>query len=412
VLTIRTIKLREHEATQCRLSKTELTYLLSAERSSGGAALSIGVGDGSEGIYDIRAGSIVGTLVWPSLQVLIRPKVDLENVFFLLGFRGGLAQWGEDPFPYVHERDFLRALAWAFDAELRRALRSGIARDYLSRQDAQVTLRGRIDVVRQIRVQQGRGYPIQCQFQEYSEDIALNQLIKAAQRRLKGVPSLGAELVRRLRRSGVGFTDVADVEYSRASIPEMLFTRLNRQWEPATRLALMILRQEALRDETGSILGTSFTVDMNKLFEKFIEEIVREETVRAGFSFQPQALVRLTDQIHMLPDLVLRLGRETLAVGDAKYIELQPKDWPHANLYQLLAYCVGLGLPRGLLIYANFREPQVHRVLKAGIELQIIGIDMTLPPEQLVTKAREAARQLVQHAQRQAIDRPRALRQA
>jgi 5-methylcytosine-specific restriction enzyme subunit McrC len=217
--TMRTIRLREQAVTRCHLSRTELALLLSAERTNSGRVISAGVRDIEEGVYDIRAGSVVGTLVWPSLQVLIRPKVDLENIFFLLGFRGGLAQWGEDPFPYTHERDFLRALAWAFDAELRHALRHGIARAYLTREDAVVTLRGRIDIGRQIRARQDRGVPVECRFQEYSEDIPLNQLIKAAHRRLRGVPGLGADLLRRLSQTSSGFSDVSDVEYSPASIP-------------------------------------------------------------------------------------------------------------------------------------------------------------------------------------------------
>jgi 5-methylcytosine-specific restriction enzyme subunit McrC len=332
------------------------------------------------------------------LQVLIRPKVDLVNVFFLLGFRGGLAEWRDEAFPYFHERDFLRALAWAFDAELRRSLRYGIARDYLNRADALNTVRGRIDMGRQIQRWQNRLHPIECRFQEYSVDTPLNQTIKAAQRRLRRMPGLGPDLERRLQQSGAAFADVDDVEYSPVSLPDVTFSRLNREWEGVWRLAVMILRQEALRDETGTVLGTSFTLDMNKVFEKFIEEIVREQAIKAGFGFVPQADVALTNRIDMQPDLVLTLGDESVAVGDAKYIELDPGGWRHGNLYQLLAYCVGLGLPRGLLIYANYRELEIHRVVTAGIDLEMIGIDLTLPPNQLMLQARHAADQLVADA--------------
>jgi 5-methylcytosine-specific restriction enzyme subunit McrC len=160
----------------------------------------------------------------------------------------------------------------------------------------------------------------------------------------------------------------------------------------------MILRQEALRDETGSTLGTCFTVDMNVLFEKFIEEIVREEAIRAGLDVRPQAHIQLTNRIAMRPDLVLRTGHRVVAVGDAKYVELEPAGWPHANLYQLLAYCVALRLPRGLLIYATPRALELHRVTRAGVDLEIVGIDMSSRPGPLVQQARRAARRLIEHA--------------
>jgi 5-methylcytosine-specific restriction enzyme subunit McrC len=395
---MRTIRLTEQEATRCRLTKTELALLLAAKRAKGGRLLSVAVRGMEEGVYEVRAGSVVGTLAWPGLQVLIRPKVGLENIFFLLGFRGALAQWGEDPFRYKREPDLLHALAWAFDAEVRRALRYGIARDYLTREETLVALRGRFDVGRQVQVRQDRASPVECRYQDYSEDITLNRLIKAAQRRLRGVPGLESELVRRLRHSGSAFTDVSDVEYPPTSVPEVLFTRLNRQWEPATRLALLILRQEALKDETGASVGISFTVDMNVLFEKFVEEVVRREAIRAGFRLLAQTAVRLTDRIQMRPDLTLRHDQRALAVGDAKYVVLEAAEWPHANLYQLLAYCVALRLPRGLLIYASLRAPELHRVTGAGIELEIVGIDMSVPPEKLLERARQAALRLVAHA--------------
>jgi len=62
--------------------------------------------------------------------------------------------------------------------------------------------------------------------------------------------------------------------------------------------------------------------------------------------------------------------------GDAKYNEFAPADWPHADLYQLLAYCNGLQLQSGLLIYAGNRRPDKETVFANGIELEIVGVDL------------------------------------
>jgi 5-methylcytosine-specific restriction enzyme subunit McrC len=395
---MRTIELREQQTTPCVLSRNEIALLAGAQRLHNARVLSVRIRPGETDVYDIRTASVIGTLVWPGLHVLITPKVTMENVFFLLGFRGGLAHWRAEAFPFEREPSFLRALAWAFDAEVRRALRYGIARDYLARLDTLVGPRGRIDLVRQFRVHQDRSFPVECLFQEYTEDIPLNRLIKAANQRVRRLPGLGDELARRLAMTTSGFTDVATVEYSPASIPEPTFTRLNRHWEPAARVATLILRQEALRDRTGTTVGTAFTVDMNALFEKFVEEVVHDEARRAGLQLQPQALVRLTDKVRMRPDLVLRQRSRRVAVGDAKYVEVEPDDWPNAHLYQLLAYCVALGLPRGLLIYAGPRPLDVQQLKGADIELEVMGIDMSGQPQQILTRARAAARRLIEHA--------------
>ncbi len=72
---MRIIPLREQQPTQVKLSRAEL------ERLAASPYLSVGVSDPAQDLYDVRAGSTVGTLVWPELAVLIRPKVAIVNVF-------------------------------------------------------------------------------------------------------------------------------------------------------------------------------------------------------------------------------------------------------------------------------------------------------------------------------------------
>ncbi len=395
---MRTIRLREQESTTVQLSPAELAQLLAAERQGRAKILSVGIQTAGADVYQVRAGSVVGTLVWPDLAVLIRPKVEIANIFYLLGFRGGLVEWREGGFPYQDERDLLRAMAWLFDAELRQGLRHGIARGYVDREEALTTVRGRIAMARQIQIRQGLPLPLECAFQEYSEDITLNRVIKAALRRLRVLSNLDPAVALRLRRAEAAFSDVDDVEYPPANVPDVVINRLNQRWESALRLAQLILRAESLVDKFGRTRGLSFTVDMNKVFEKFVEEIVCEEARRADLQCNPQATVKLTDEVEMQPDLMIVAGAHRLAVGDAKYVELEPDGWRHANLYQLLAYCVALGLPRGLLIYAAPRPVKSYRVRRANIDLEVTGIDLSEPPRILEARARTAARVLIEHA--------------
>jgi 5-methylcytosine-specific restriction enzyme subunit McrC len=197
------------------------------------------------------------------------------------------------------------------------------------------------------------------------------------------------------------FRDVSEVAYPIHAVPNPTFTRLNRQWEAPARLARLILAQEALKDELGTTQGTAFTVDMNKVFEKFVEEIVGIEARRNGLELGAQDDVKLTPKVNMTPDLILHQGSARVAVGDAKYIEAESAEWPNANLYRLLAYCVALGLPRGLLIYASARPAEVQRVAAAGIDLEAIGIDLEASTDELMRQANVAAQRLIEHARAQ-----------
>lgn len=389
---MRTITLREFQPSHEHLTGSEVEQLLTVGKLVGLTPLPGG------GTYELRAESTVGTVVLPSLRLLVRPKVGLENLFFLLGFGSGITRWGEEQFPYEQDPDLLKAVAWVFESEIRRALAQGMVRGYRLRSEALTTLRGRIDVAGQLRVRQGRPFPLECRFEDYTEDTELNRVVKAALRRLLQVPRLDARLVGRLRHRHRAFDTVAAVEYSPGSVPELAFTRLNRHWEVADRLARLILRQQSLRDREGALVGTAFTVDMNGLFERFVEEIVRDEARRAGLKLISQAPRKLAERVAIRPDLVLRGGGRDLAVADAKYKELSPGELPRADLYQLLAYCVSLGLPDGLLIYASEHPFETHHVERAGVALQVAGIEMTGRPRDLEARAREVAGRLVRQA--------------
>jgi len=191
---------------------------------------------------------------------------------------------------------------------------------------------------------------------------------------------LDGQVAMELRHHHRLFAAVADVDYPPSAVPTLTFNRLNEAWRPAARLAELVLRADSVRDATGSVEALSFTVDMSGLFERFVETVVREEARRQGWELEGQAKRHLTESVPMRPDLILRRDGIDCAVGDTKYKSLAPTEWPHADLYQLLAYCVALRLRHGLLIYADAKKPRSETVRAAGITMDVVGVDLAAPP--------------------------------
>ena len=99
----------------------------------------------------------------------------------------------------------------------------------------------------------------------------------------------------------------------------------------------------------------------------------------------------------MRPDLVWQRGGRYAAVVDAKYKAEQPAGYPHADLYQLLAYCTALGLPRGHLVYAaGAGEPAVHTVRHSGVEIICHALDLSAPPAALLAQISRLASQVAE----------------
>lgn len=391
---MRTIELKEYQAIRVRLTRSEALQLTSTNTVDLKPLFS------EEEQYELKAKNIVGTIVFPSLRLLIRPKVGLKNLFFLLGYGLDIASWWKELFPYAEAPDILEAVAHLFESEVRRASRQGLVRGYQAHQETLTTLRGRIDIAGQIRTRQGRPFPLECSFEEYTEDIELNRTVKAALRRLLRLPGLSPDLIRGLRFRYRIFDAVSATEYVPGSVPTIGFTRLNEHWRPAAELARLILKEESLRDKTGETLSISFTVDMNKLFERFVEKVVGQEVRRAqntNLRLVAQAPRQLAANVPIIPDLVLSARDRDIAVGDAKYKE-PGKDKPaNEDLFQLLSYCVSLGLKAGLLIYSgNFDRH--YRINQSDIVLEATSINLTGEPEQIETSARNAARRLIKNA--------------
>ena len=187
---MRTISLIEYQPKAEALSERELQQVLATKL--------VGISPRPDGLYDLRPGSNVGTVVSPDLRLLIRPKVGLPNVFFLLAYGAGLTKWREESFPFA-EDDFFEAIAWLVEGEIRRAASTGLVRNYREREEALATVRGRIDLAAQVRHRQGRPIPLDCRYQEYGEDTELNRIIKAALHRLLRIPSLDRQLALELR---------------------------------------------------------------------------------------------------------------------------------------------------------------------------------------------------------------------
>jgi len=91
------------------------------------------------------------------------------------------------------------------------------------------------------------------------------------------------------------------------------------------------------------------------------------------------------ERIRLVPDLTWWDGDRCLFVGDVKYKRIAPDGFLHADVYQLLAYAVALGLRDGLLVYPSGEGfDAAHLIERAGIRLNVRSIDVSGRPEEVL----------------------------
>ena len=215
---------------------------------------------------------------------------------------------------------------------------------------------------------------------------------------------VAAEDRRRLRQQLVALEDVEDVPIQAADLDRITITRLNAHYEPALRLARLLLANLTLVDQRGATSASSFMVDMNLLFERFVTERLRR-ALAGRLEVRSQAHVHLAvgNRVLMKPDLEFRRQGTPVYVADIKYKLTGDASARTPDYYQLLAYTTALDLPEGALIYCLADGGVEHKavtVKHASKVLHVKPIDLTGPPASVAAEIEALADWIAERASR------------
>ena len=338
------------------------------------------------GNYDLTPGSHVGLVSISDLSIVIRPKVPVERVLFLMSFALDPVRWQANASDYADATDLTEGMAAIYGHTLRRALRRGLVHGYRAQDDALMTVRGRIRFEEQLRARFGAPMPIEVTFDDFTADTDLNRLLLAAHQVLRGLPLRSAALRATLAACTAAFADTVTARrYHPSSLPTLTWNRLNQHFRPAAELATAILRSASLELDHGETRGTALTVDMNVVFETFLRTALRQALHLAPSAWPDRAPSGLAldraSRIRLEPDLTWWNAGHCRFVGDAKYKRINAAGVKHADLYQLLAYTTALGVESGMLVYAAGEATDVeHEVRLAGKRLLVRTLDIDGTP--------------------------------
>ncbi len=346
------------------------------------------------GWYEITAGRKVGTVTLEDRQIIVRPKItDLNRLLFLIGYATDPGIWRDEYVDLVSDEELLPGIAEAFSRLASRAVEQGLLQGYRTVSDTLPVLRGRLLAGEQMTRLYGLPVPVAVEYDEFTVDIAENQLLLAAALRLLTVPRISEVARRRLQRLRCTLADVSVLSRG-AVLPRWQSTRLNTRYHVALRLAQIVLAAESFEHRIGDLRVSGYMFDMWRIFEDFVTVSLGESLAARGLRCEMQAALHLDDQrqVPMRPDLLCHVDGAPVAVVDAKYKAERPEGFPNADLYQMLAYCTVLGLSDGHLVYAKGNEPvSVHRVQNADVTIHCHALDLALRPAELLAQIAELA---------------------
>ena len=359
-------------------------------------SLSIEPVPGTKDQYHLTPGSTIGALEVGDLSVSIRPKLPISRVLYLASCAMGEIDFRKERFDFEDAATLVEALVPVLATAAHRAFARGLLHGYRTEEESLHTVRGRIRINEQIRRRFGISVPVEVRYDDFTDDVLANRLVKAAAARL-GQLRVRPESRRDLSGITARLDNVSLIEFPPSAVPELKFDRLNAHYREVVTLARFILRHAAIENERGTVRATGFLMNMNVVFQEFVTRALREALrVSERTLWSDKGLPRIAlDQdgkVRLEPDLSWWNGRTCTFVGDAKYKRVEDRRVPNADLYQLLAYTIALDLPGGLLIYAHGEaEEVVHRVNYAGKRLEVAALDLSGTIDDLLTRIHELA---------------------
>ncbi len=346
--------------------------------------------------YDLTPDQRIGLVCLPTLIIEVRPKVPISSVLFLISYACEAVSWFDTLPPLAADLDAVEMIAAMLARQIEQATRRGLLNGYQSVEEGLTVPRGRILFDEQIRRRAGVAPPIDVRHDVFTSDVLENRLLLAALATMSQMRLRSSVVRRELVRALLLFGSVTRVRFDRSAVPEVSFTRLNQHYRPAVGLASIVLRSSSLDLGAGTAPGAAFLIDMNAAFERFVRRALREALGLDSASFPERPRGGCLDEagaVPLRPDLCLMRRGEVVWVGDAKYKRLPMGGYRNADLYQLLAYAVAMGLPGGTLVYAATAGVQAaeHVVLKAGKRLRVFAIDLTAPRAAILNQVEKLA---------------------
>jgi 5-methylcytosine-specific restriction enzyme subunit McrC len=201
-----------------------------------------------------------------------------------------------------------------------------------------------------------------CAYDEFDEDHALNQLFRAAIRRMLRVASNNTTQ-QALRELLPAFEGVSDVVPTADWLDRVTLDRVSERFGLCLGMARLFLRGATTGLYAGDQNSFALLFDMNDLFERFVARTLRRRLRGSGFEVSIQDsryhLVRdlkSKQQLFRLrPDIVVRKDGASLCIVDTKWKRLSPEERKlgisQGDLYQMLAYAEGYASSAVLLIY-------------------------------------------------------------
>ncbi len=289
----------------------------------------------------------------PELQIFIKPKVSLSNLFGMLEYAYDLKSFkvfNEDLTQCQSIDEFYSKLAELLAQNILARIRRGLYRTYISANNHLSAVRGRIDIKEAIR--KPWNVKLKCHYDEHTVDIEDNQILLWTLYVI-GRSGLCSTTVSPTIRKAYHFLNglVTRRSFTGNDCVGRSYNRLNQDYKSLHALCRFFLDHCGASHQAGNYIMIPFLVDMAKLYEKFVAKWL-EKHLPSDFSVRIQERVNIGDTISFCLDIAVyeKISGKTLYILDTKY-KVPDKRLLNSDIYQVTTYAVSKNCSEAVLVY-------------------------------------------------------------
>ncbi len=277
-------------------------------------------------------------------------------------------------------------LARIYLRELQQLIKRGLNKYYIEEKEDCTNLKGKINInesIKNMRIHKGS---MICEYDEYSENILINQIILATINLFLRFPKLDVKLKRDLITCRQSFFNINSIKLSSVNFSNIKFSRTNKHYKILINISELLYNGLIANEDINNIEFLDFFREkqMDKVYEKFVLNFYKHNLNAKEYHVHAP-IFQWVDQkenknISLLPrmetDIVIEdKNKNVQLIIDTKYYvkALLTSNWSEkekirsSHLYQIYSYVSRSnysGIVNGMLLY-----PTVNEEINANYEI-------------------------------------------
>ncbi len=382
------INLRELQEQDLRLAPEESRFLLAEHQKQVSLRPTMAGGE----TWRVRPEAFCGSLPLPTGRCLyIEPKVGIGNLWRMLAWAYDLLELASDTPVLKSVDELIESVVEVFAGQVDDLIRHGLLRGYEPRTENLLTMRGRLNVAAHLRANAVARHRLLCDYDEFTTDIVENRILRWTLHLLLRAGDWHDRVRLMVDRCERRMAEASLDPVGEREFAELSYTRLNEHYRTPLMLARLLLDMLSVTHRYGEREMLPLLLHMPSVFEKFLERALSEYLAPMSLSVIGQDTGQRLDvggRVTLKPDVVIYRGSQPLLIVDAKYkrtgfdeeSEEDRTKAHNADIFQMMAYCVGYGVSNAVLIYPEKTARETIKIRQNGIDVTVHSLGIDLQP--------------------------------